>query len=495
MNRFVSRLSVACWAALSLLFPLHPVLAQYTYRCDICAQQLGGNNIVGPFATDGDCEQSRSNLITSQNLDPGAVSPCQGSGGTSSSSTSSSDSLDHLAAQVILDPHSTSQQRVLAFSAPLLQGFIAGLFSQPDNSAEIAAEEAREQEAQRRLAIAAEMERQRQIRLAEEKYQRIKGMLKLISNADNVQMSNISQAGDVQHKDMFGDTSSDPGMKTMDMDTGNAAPANAPVGDSGLDQLKRAVYFSQQAASASSDEDAKFLSSEAFDPTITQMKETDLPPAVNSVQVSEDQARQYNDLLAKREKDHVDYESMKIAVANIEIDKESFKAVVKDLEKKIAAYNQAVSGLAPGDTAALEKAKAEYERLKVLKAQAQEAMKKEALKEKEEKTEEKEDRAASFADEDMMRKYVEGIIIAENPKIPGSGWAQVSMQNNSGTWLYLIVDGGSKCGPAMPNGFCTTHVRPGQHYLEAIRADNGQPVKGPKPFFVPKGTSPTWPVP
>lgn len=494
MNRNLRLISVVFLLASFFFSPVNKLRAQYTYECNVCAQHLGGNAIIGPFATEGDCEQSRNNLIAAENLDPSAVSPCQGGGGTGSSA-SGSDSLDRLAAQVILDPHSTSQQRLVAFSAPLLQGFIEGLFSQPDNSAEIAQEEAREQEAQRQLAIAAELERQRQARLAEEKYQRIKGMLKLISSADSVTLTSLSQAGNDNLKPMFGDSSSDTGLKPLNLDTGNSAPVSGPGGNSALDQLKRAVFFSQQAASASTDEDAKFLSAEAFDPTITQLKETDLPPAVNNVQVSADQAQQYNDLLAKREKDLADYNSMKIAVANIEIDKKSFKAVVAELDKQIAAYNQAVASITPGDTASLAKAQAELERLEKVKAQADEAVKKEALKEKEEKAKEKEDRAASVGDENLMRKYVDGLIIAENPKSPTSGWAQVSMQNNSGIWLYLIVDQGDKCGPAMPGGFCTTHVRPGPHILMAIRSDNGQMFAGPHPQQVPKGTSPTWTVP
>jgi hypothetical protein len=280
----------------------------------------------------------------------------------------------------------------------------------------------------------------------------------------------------------------------MDLDSGSPAAASGPGGNSALSQLKRAVYFSQQAAQASTDEDAKFMSAEAFDPTITQMKEADLPPAVNDVQVSGDQARQYNEMLKKREKDQADVDAMKAAVANIEIDKKTFQKVEEELNKQIAAQNQAVSALAPDDKAGQEKAKAELGRLENLKAQADEALRKEVLKEKEDKAKEKEDRAASVAEEALMRKYVAGVLIAANPKNPSSGWAQVSMQNNSGTWLYLYVDNVSECGPVMPGGFCTTHVRPGFHMLQAFRRDNGQPYGNPQSINVPKGSSPTWTV-
>lgn len=76
------------------------------------------------------------------------------------------------------------------------------------------------------------------------------------------------------------------------------------------------------------------------------------------------------------------------------------------------------------------------------------------------------------------------------------GWAQISLQNNTNEWMNLYVDFKFGCGPVMPNGFCTTQVRPGKHYLTAVPRDksdikNAQSVS----LTIKKGASPTWTIP
>src|SRR5208283_2800247 len=188
MNRYVKILSIVYITVMFLFSAVSLVRAGWDV--DVCAggQHQNGGVARMHFSTQAEVNQMLNNMNSNDRpcftVEPGGCDdPCN----SSNASASSSDDLDHLAAQVILDPHSTSQQRVVAFAAPLLQGFIEGLFSQPDNSAYIA----QQQEEQRRIAQAAYEERMRQIRLAEEKYQRIKSMLKPISSADSVTMTSI----------------------------------------------------------------------------------------------------------------------------------------------------------------------------------------------------------------------------------------------------------------------------------------------------------------
>lgn len=72
--------------------------------------------------------------------------------------------------------------------------------------------------------------------------------------------------------------------------------------------------------------------------------------------------------------------------------------------------------------------------------------------------------------------------------------AQISMQNNTGLWLNLYIDGYFGCGPVMPSGFCTSSVKPGSHDLEARKGQEVSPIATEKGVNIGDGTSPTWTV-
>lgn len=72
--------------------------------------------------------------------------------------------------------------------------------------------------------------------------------------------------------------------------------------------------------------------------------------------------------------------------------------------------------------------------------------------------------------------------------------AQISLQNNTGFWLNLYIDGSFGCGPVMPNGFCTSSVTSGSHLLDARKRGETNIFVGPEAVNVGDGTSPTWTV-
>jgi hypothetical protein len=74
------------------------------------------------------------------------------------------------------------------------------------------------------------------------------------------------------------------------------------------------------------------------------------------------------------------------------------------------------------------------------------------------------------------------------------GWAQITLQNNTGYWMNLIVDHQFGCGPIMPSGFCTHQVRPGTHRLEAIPRDKSVHYLRMRNMKIKRGESPTWTI-
>jgi hypothetical protein len=72
--------------------------------------------------------------------------------------------------------------------------------------------------------------------------------------------------------------------------------------------------------------------------------------------------------------------------------------------------------------------------------------------------------------------------------------AQISLQNNTSSWLNLYIDGNFGCGPVMPNGFCTSSVNPGARVLEARKRGSSEPIVPAETVNIGDGTSPTWTV-
>lgn len=85
-----------------------------------------------------------------------------------------------------------------------------------------------------------------------------------------------------------------------------------------------------------------------------------------------------------------------------------------------------------------------------------------------------------------------GITLAHVPDV--FALAQISLQNNTGFWLNLYIDGNFGCGPVMPSGFCTSSVTPGPHLLDARKRGESGPFIGPEAVNIGDGTSPTWTV-
>ena len=74
---------------------------------------------------------------------------------------------------------------------------------------------------------------------------------------------------------------------------------------------------------------------------------------------------------------------------------------------------------------------------------------------------------------------------------PHTGWAQLTMQNNTSGTLVLYVGGENRC-IALKNFFCTTHVRVGQQNFTARNADGDIVASGTRNFQ--RGESWTWSV-
>lgn len=78
--------------------------------------------------------------------------------------------------------------------------------------------------------------------------------------------------------------------------------------------------------------------------------------------------------------------------------------------------------------------------------------------------------------------------------------AQITMRNNTPTWLYLYIDGEFGCGPVMPRkigatgGFCTSSTTPGTHRLEARKSSDSPKAERTAPMTIRDGSSPTWEV-
>jgi hypothetical protein len=75
---------------------------------------------------------------------------------------------------------------------------------------------------------------------------------------------------------------------------------------------------------------------------------------------------------------------------------------------------------------------------------------------------------------------------------PGAGWAQCTLQNNSGIMLDLYVDGVYQC-TALAHMFCTTQVKAGTHDLKAQSKDGKQVITMDAVVFK-AGESRTWSV-
>ncbi|MDP2908373.1 MAG: hypothetical protein Q8N77_01055 [Nanoarchaeota archaeon] len=73
-----------------------------------------------------------------------------------------------------------------------------------------------------------------------------------------------------------------------------------------------------------------------------------------------------------------------------------------------------------------------------------------------------------------------------------SGWAQVTMQNNTPFTLDLYVDNDYGCR-ALSGMFCTTQIRVGNHTLTAKTSDGSRSTTE-GPFYFAQGVSPTWTV-
>jgi hypothetical protein len=78
--------------------------------------------------------------------------------------------------------------------------------------------------------------------------------------------------------------------------------------------------------------------------------------------------------------------------------------------------------------------------------------------------------------------------------IDPTGWAQITLQNNTKLYMELDIDGENVNSFAMPGGFCTKQVRPGQHLLSAQNKQTGVVFHGPL-MMINKGTTPTWSIP
>ncbi len=74
---------------------------------------------------------------------------------------------------------------------------------------------------------------------------------------------------------------------------------------------------------------------------------------------------------------------------------------------------------------------------------------------------------------------------AAAPLHAGTGYGQVSFQNNVNVTGHLYIDGNYGCGPVLMNLFCVTQVKEGNH-TAYVKYDDGINVTF-EPFYLEEG--------